>query len=435
MYIRVLICISCTVLLLVSWIVAANSKSASEKQLLLIKEATDMMNEDIFIRAVPLLEEAAEYNARHTSLAENELKRAYLALMDKRGFPRRYITLLEKQMNRKNAPPEVFIEAAEYYLSLFKIHDALEIMKSGIEKTGDENIIMLYENSRYAFEISRPAFDNVTEMYNKTIQVQIDGMWGIAGDDGTLIIPCIYDKISNFNIDRAIVKSGDAIYAVDKDNNRVSVADETVIDFNNYANNRVSLFAAGSWVRATGDFETGSSLFEDIKMYSEGYAAAKINNKWGVIGLSDKWLVPAEFDEIISDELGRCFSQDAVFVRNGKSVYLYTKGGLESDAYEDAHPFGKDGFAAVKRYGKWGFINKSGTEVIPFIFEDALSFGQHLAAVKVGEHWGFINKQGMVVIEPVFMEAKSFSEGSAPVLTDRGWQIITLLEYKKGVSL
>ena len=69
------------------------------------------------------------------------------------------------------------------------------------------------------------------------------------------------------------------------------------------------------------------------------------------------------------------------------------------------------------------------------MFEDALSFGQHLAAVKLEGLWGYINIYGDIVIGPEFIEAKSFSDGSAPVLTPRGWQFITLVEYKKEVTL
>ena len=71
---------------------------------------------------------------------------------------------------------------------------------------------------------------------------------------------------------------------------------------------------------------------------------------------------------------------------------------------------------------------------IDFQFDDALSFGQHLAAVKVGDLWGYVSLQGEVVIDPVFLEAGSFYEGSAPVRTADGWQFITLLEFKKGAA-
>ena len=122
-------------------------------------------------------------------------------------------------------------------------------------------------------------------------------------------------------------------------------------------------------------------------------------------------------------------------MRTGGLVYLIVDGSYVGDAYEDAHPFTEEGYAAVKKNGKWGFVDVGGVEVIKFAFDDALSFGQHLAAVKYGEYWGYISRYGQMVIDAAFYEAKSFSDGSAPVLTERGWQFITLLEFKKGAGL
>jgi len=411
------------------------SKSTTEKQLFLINQATAMLNDGIYIRAVPLLEEAAGYESKHTRAAENELKRAYLALINNRGYPRRYTALLDKQMNRRNAGHGIFIEAANYYLSNSKTKEALAVLRKGIEKTGDADLVTLYENSRYAYEINRAAYENVTAIYGQSIQVQLDGMWGIANADGTIMIPCEYLKISTFYKDRAIVSNSGNIYAVDRNNNRLAVTYEQVTDFGNYADNRLPMQINGNWLRATGDLEFGAATFEYIGMYSGGYAAAKVNGKWGVIDLSNKWLLPADYDDVIRDELGRCYAQEIVFARSGDSVYMI-KGGIPvGEIYEDARPFSDEGYAAVKKNGKWGFINTSGTEVIPYAFDDALSFGQHLAAVKHGEYWGYISKFGHIVIEAVFLEAKSFSGGSAPVLTERGWQFITLVEYRKGATL
>ena len=422
-------------LLSVSWFIAANAKTTAEKQMTLINKASALMQDGIFIRAVPLLEEAAGFDASYTTKAENELKRAYLALQNNSGFSRRYTNLLEKQMNRRNSEPYVFIEAANYYLKISKTREALEILKEGIKRTGDPNIIKLYESSRYAFDMSRPAYENVTAMYDHTIQVQLDGKWGLAGADGMIIIPCEYDKISTFAKDRAIVKSRNQIYAIDVDGNRIAVPNKSITDFGNLAENRIPVYKDGYWYRATGEFEVGTSWFEEIGMYSGGYAAARTDGRWGVIGMSNDWLIPAEFDGVIQDELKRCYAQGAVFVQLDGSVFLYTNGVLSENSYEDAKPFSDEGYAAVKKNGKWGFIDSDGHEVIPFYFDDALSFGQHLAAVKVGDFWGYISMYGNIVIDAIFLDAKSFSGGSAPVLTDRGWQFITLLEYARGAIL
>ena len=87
-----LISSGCVVLIIISWIVTISSKSTAEKQLSLITEAMLLMSDGIYIRAVPLLEEAAGYDAVHTETAENELKKAYVALIENRGFSRRYIS-------------------------------------------------------------------------------------------------------------------------------------------------------------------------------------------------------------------------------------------------------------------------------------------------------------------------------------------------------
>jgi hypothetical protein len=400
-----------------------------------MEQAARLMNDGIYVRAVPLLEEAAGYNTTVTLTAEEELKKAYLALIDTRGFNRKYTNLLETQMNRDNAGPDVFTEAADYYFGILKISNALEILRKGIEKTGSSQLVELYEQNRYVYETNRTTYDCVTTICCGAIQVQLNGLWGLATSDGIQIIPCEYDKISTYNIDRVIVKKSGEIYAINLDNNRVAKLKENATDFGNFANDRVPLSTGDGWKRATGEFIVGSMTFEYLGMCSEGYTAAKTETGWGVIDMVYNWLIPAEYDEIILDELGRCYGRGAIFARKNDSVRLFVGGQKTDNAFDDARPFSDTGLAAVKRNGKWGFIDIDGTVKIDFLFDDALSFGQHLAAVKLGEFWGYINISGDIVIEPAFIEAKSFSNGSAPVQTERGWHFITLLEYKRGMSL
>ncbi|MCL2628043.1 MAG: WG repeat-containing protein [Oscillospiraceae bacterium] len=430
-----LIAAGCAVLIILSWVVVLSTKSTAEKQQILIGRAREYINDGIYIMAASLLEEAAGYDGAHTITAENELKEMYLHLIESKGFSRKYISLLEKQMSRKNCPPEVFIEAAEYYLSTNAKQKAYEILKNAIHRTENSDIKRVYEGCRYAFDISRTTYDETAAIYNQTIQVRQGEKWGIASVDGGVLIPCEYEKISTFSNGRAVVKKDSVIYAVDKNNNRIALASSDVQDFSNLAENRVSLLRPDGWYRASENFQTGTNVFEDIGMYSGGYAAAKANGSWGVIDTKMNWLILPEYDGVITDELGRCYAQGAVFVRSGDNVYLRTAKGFLSDRYQDARPFSDEGYAAVKKENKWGFIDTGGDVKVDFIFDDALSFGQHLAAVKIGDLWGYISINGQVVIDAVFVEAKSFSGGSAPVLTERGWQLITLIEYKRGATL
>lgn len=434
-YTHLIISIALVLLLLGAWIVTLNTQSTGDRQSELINSAALLIEDRIYIRAAALLEEAASINGTHTAKAENKLLQVYFALLETRGFPRKYSELLMQRINRADAGSDVFREAAEYYFSISRAQTALIILKNGIDRTSCYMLIELYESERYAFNINRISFEDVTLFYGDTIGVKMDGKWGVASNDGSILIPCIYDKVSTFHKNKVVVRQNSEIFAVDRNNNRVSVADNTVTDFGNFSQNRVPVLIDSTWRRASGLFEIGDMEFESIGMSSNGYFVAKSGGLYGIIDISTNWLIPPEFDEIITDEFGRGFSQNAVFVRHLGNIYLLVDESRIAGPFEDARPFSDTGFAAVKRNGKWGFIDNTGTTVIDYIFDDADSFSMHLAAVRIGDYWGYISLRGDVVIAPQFSDAKGFSEGSAPVLTQRGWQIITLVEYKRGINL
>lgn len=73
----------------------------------------------------------------------------------------------------------------------------------------------------------------------------------------------------------------------------------------------------------------------------------------------------------------------------------------------------------------YGFIDKTGAEVIEPQYEDAQSFSEGLALVRVdGKGSGYIDTAGTWAIEPRFQNAGDFSEGIAAVWADGGWGYI-----------
>lgn len=90
--------------------------------------------------------------------------------------------------------------------------------------------------------------------------------------------------------------------------------------------------------------------------------------------------------------------------------------------YEDIHPF-SEGLAAVKKNGKWGFIDTCGNLVIPFTDEyvPTYVFSDGLAVVSTkGGKYGYINTKGEIAIPCIYTNAKAFSEGVAAVQPSGG---------------
>ena len=61
--------------------------------------------------------------------------------------------------------------------------------------------------------------------------------------------------------------------------------------------------------------------------------------------------------------------------------------------YDDADSF-SEGLATVKLNDKYGFIDKTGKEVIPIKYDYAEGFSEGLAQVKLNNKWFYINQKG-----------------------------------------
>ena len=65
----------------------------------------------------------------------------------------------------------------------------------------------------------------------------------------------------------------------------------------------------------------------------------------------------------------------------------------DKSIYDEVEDF-RNGFAAVKRNGKWGFVNEKGEEMIPCNYDYVNDFEEGFARVEIDGKWGFVNKQG-----------------------------------------
>src|SRR5690606_18758861 len=67
-----------------------------------------------------------------------------------------------------------------------------------------------------------------------------------------------------------------------------------------------------------------------------------------------------------------------------------------------------EGLAAVKKGGKWGYIDVNNKAVIDFQFDYARRFKQGRAIVQKGDCYGVINKEGKFVIPPYYYDLISY---------------------------
>ena len=105
---------------------------------------------------------------------------------------------------------------------------------------------------------------------------------------------------------------------------------------------------------------------------------------------------------------------------------------IGSDVYEDAKLFADNTYTAVKKNGKWFYINNNGEKIFDKTYEDARPFSNGLAAVMTGGKWGFVDEKENIVIKPEFFGAKDFNDkGSCFVQTGDKWQLLKLYRLNR----
>jgi hypothetical protein len=201
--------------------------------------------------------------------------------------------------------------------------------------------------------------------------------WGFCTPDKKIVIDCIYDETTPFVDGLALVRKGSYNGYIDKSGNAI-----IPIVFKGY----------------------------EIIWCPKGNIAYK---QRGIVKVK-KHLDDGTWQEFYFDKQGREVASGGVddevrsfSIENGGVISFSTR-------YE---------LTATKRENKWGFVNKSGKVVIPFLYDEVWGFSEEgLARVMKKEYsprewnrYGFINKCGEVVVPFSHYHASSFSEGMAVV--------------------
>jgi hypothetical protein len=88
-----------------------------------------------------------------------------------------------------------------------------------------------------------------------------------------------------------------------------------------------------------------------------------------------------------------------------------------TSTYEFAGPF-CNGLARVRKNKKWGYIDTTGSIIIPIKYNEVENFSDGMARVRVGQKWGLISSTGKEIIKPTFQEIGPFINDKAKVLLD-----------------
>lgn len=266
----------------------------------------------------------------------------------------------------------------------YPLYQVLVDSTSLVKKDGFFGVIS-HNTGKY---LVQPKMENVKKVAPFTISYKIEGKWGVVRDDGTEVLPAVYDSVALAGRHRLILKKDGKYGMIDPKGNEIAPL-----------------------------------KYDHLTGYEEGAAKFKLDGKYGFISYYGKEAIPAKYEEasmmndfrIIVKESGKY----GVIDRNQKVLiekkYKQLYRGKEADYYVTVDD--------SNNYQCW---NLYGTLVSPLTF-DTIYYNDDQRKVRVEKSGaiGFFNtKQGNFCFDKRFDAAQSFTSGFAIVAKNEKWGVV-----------
>ena len=218
--------------------------------------------------------------------------------------------------------------------------------------------------------------------------------WGYINRQGTMVIPPVYDDPSNFSEGLAAVLFGDL---EDGLFGYINKKGEQVIPPTFYEANLFENGRARVWLQ-------------------EGTDPIYINKKGKQVPKPDETSQQPPLRAFDNGQTGK--DKRYGFKNSSGQIIIPAKYSRYSGSSKNSPNF-SEGMLSVVQNRKYGFINEEGIEIIPPIYRRALSFSEGLAAVRRGtDSWGYIDKSGKEIISSGYDEYGRPANGFVQVKRD-----------------
>ncbi len=191
--------------------------------------------------------------------------------------------------------------------------------------------------------------------------VMENGLWGYMDTTGTTVIPCVWESVSAFKGGLAVVENSEGLYGL---------------------------------INTDGDMMLDCA-WESLYLLPDGWIGVEnAEEKVTLIKSDGSFGLPMEYDRLSG------YVNGVTLAAQGRRMLLLNDRGqtVAELNYDDYSTISEEGLICVEKEGKYGYIDTTGTLVIPCIYDAAEEFKGGLAAVVQEGLIGLINTSGETVV-------------------------------------
>lgn len=278
---------------------------------------------------------------------------------------------------------------------------------------------------------------------NGVFLISKNGFFGLADQHGTIITPVIYDRIFPFREGNAIMCRNNLYGVLDVMGNEITPPIYQALDD----------FSNGLCYGASTDFE---SVLLNLKgeniVPGKNIRISRMNGRYVQRENRSLFVFNRQGQKVFSTDF---YAFDNYWSKSGKGNYWWFTDEPSHNRQEFQRepkipqnlPFYfNEGLAVVpelcENSFKFGYIDTSGKQVIPFVFDEAKIFINGYACAKTDGKWGIIDQSGAWVLVPAFENLEStngqyfiFSKGDLYGIVNLKGEIIVEAKYLRAKFL
>lgn len=229
-----------------------------------------------------------------------------------------------------------------------------------------------------ARKVSR-AYQSIRALTNGFFVVQHRGFFGLIDASGREVVACAYDSILGWDSHRLLVKFK-GLYGIINNSEEWLVAPRS---------NRITLVDGDLFIEHTPTSSVLKQRNGSVIYFTSNKVIVNQDHLLEFLPSGTRWKI--DFNGVIVDR--------QTMPADGSEV-----------VYEES-----EGYRAIRRNGRFGFIDSRGRLRIANRYEAVQNFSEGYAAVKILGKWGFINLQDNIAVQPVYEEVFPFNNGVARV--------------------
>lgn len=300
-------------------------------------------------------------------------------------------------------------------------------------------------------------FGQLQGLTNNLAYFSKENLWGVLNGQGEVKLPPKFDSL--FIEGNTIIGKRTGTWAL-YDSFNIRKADELYQKILPATDRLFKVKKNNHWglINRFGE-EVIDCVFDNIYSIENDQVVVSFHKEKGVINTSGEWVVlPRKADKILMlnedyfiEESGKLkklnhvsngtiyFTENQIDIFDGYLLEYTSDGGIwkidftgqiveeaRDESYNEVRP-PSEGFYAIKRDGKYGFIDNQNRLRIANRYDDVGDFSQGLAAFKLLGKWGFLNKKEEIVIQPMFERVSKFQQDVAIAYTQKGAGLIDKL--------